>query len=236
VKNAAVVRALMLRECGLLFDDTDPDVTLAGQGVGGSKPDDAATDDRYVRHLSECEVSRLTPYTTARDRLQADLRLALLRRPITLRPRRTRLTVPAMKRSVLTALVFVFAACGTGVEVDFGVAVVNVDTVQAQDGIQVVCDVVITATAVGDNGVLGRFGEADFTFRSVATGQTLRTESVSSAFVSTQFDSQVIEAGTSLQSRVLQRPAGEAFHWDFEFFYRNPAGARSSVETTSRCG
>ena len=141
-----------------------------------------------------------------------------------------------MKRSLLAALSIVLAACGSEVDLQFDVTVQNVDTVQAQDGSLVVCDVVLTATAVGDSGETARFGEAVFTFRSLGTGQTLRTESVSSAFMSTQFNSQVIEAGTSIDSRVLQRPAEEGFHWDFTFFYRNPAGSRSSVEATARCG
>ena len=141
-----------------------------------------------------------------------------------------------MKRSSLIVLTMLMSACGANVDVDFEVTVQNVDTVQAQDGPQVVCDVVVTATAVGDNGEFARFGEADFTFRSLASGATLRTESVSSAFMSTQFNSQVIESGESRQSRVLQRPAEEGFHWDIVFFYRNPAGARSSAEATARCG
>ena len=141
-----------------------------------------------------------------------------------------------MKRSSLLLLTLVLGACGATVDLDFEVTVQNVDTVQSQDGPQVVCDVVLTATAVGDNGERARFGETDFTFRSLASGQTLRTESVSSAFMSTLFNSQVIESGTSIESRVLQRPAAEGFHWDFTFYFRNPAGARSSVDATARCG
>ena len=141
-----------------------------------------------------------------------------------------------MKRTLLFALIPVLAACGGSVDVDFQVDVLNVDTIQAQDASQVLCDVVVTVTAVGDNGEIGRFGEADFTFTSLATGETLRNESVSSAFVSTQFDAQFVEAGSSIQSRVLQRPAEEGFQWDFIFFYRDRAGARSSAEATARCG
>ncbi|MDG2283251.1 MAG: hypothetical protein P8L45_09030 [Longimicrobiales bacterium] len=141
-----------------------------------------------------------------------------------------------MKWPTLLVVTLALSACSASVEVEFDVAVQNVDTVQAQSGTQVVCDVIVTATAVGDNGGRGRFGEAEFTFRSLASGETLRTEAVSSAFMSTQFNSQVIESGTSIDSRVLQRPAAEGFHWDFTFFYRNPAGSRSSVDATAQCG
>lgn len=141
-----------------------------------------------------------------------------------------------MKQLLPFAIISLLAACGGSVDVVFDVTVLNVDTIQVQDGLQVVCDVVMTATAVGDDGEIGRFGEADFTFRSLASGQTLRTESVSSAFVTSQFNAQFVEVGSSIESRVLQRPAEEGFYWDFVFFYRTRAGARSSVDATARCG
>lgn len=141
-----------------------------------------------------------------------------------------------MRQLFPVVLTVALAACGANVEVEFDVTVQSVDTVQTPDGPQVECDVVIIATAIGDSGEFGRFGEADFTFRSIASGATLGTESVSSAFMSTQFNSQVIESGTTLESRTLQRPAAEGFHWDFVFFYRDPGGARSSVESSARCG
>ena len=141
-----------------------------------------------------------------------------------------------MKWPIPLALTLALSACSASVEIQFDAAVQNVDTVQVVDGLRVVCDVVVTATAVGENGQRGRFGEAEFTFRSLATGETLNSESVCSAFMSTQFNSQVIESGTSIDSRVLQRPAAEGFHWDFTFFYRDPAGSRSSVDATAQCG
>ena len=90
--------------------------------------------------------------------------------------------------------------------------------------------------AVGDDGQFGRFGEADFTFRSLASGEVLGSESVSSAVMSTEFRSQVVESGSSINSQPIQRLAEEGFYWDFIFYYRNPAGSRSFSETSVRCG
>ena len=234
MEYATVVRALVLGERRFFLHDTDSNVALAGQGVCGGEADDATTDDRDVRHGTMSRVSiplRLHASTVP---------VAPCSRSRFLAPAPDFLEDPStnhvMKRLLPFAFMPLFAACGGVIDVDFDVAVLNVDTIQAQDGLLVVCDVVVTATAVGDNGEIGRFGEADFTLRSLASGQTLRTESVSSAFVTSQFNAQFVEAGSSIESRVLQRPAEEGFHWDFVFFYRTRAGARSSVDATARCG
>ncbi|HCW77712.1 MAG TPA: hypothetical protein DG084_01235 [Gemmatimonadetes bacterium] len=141
-----------------------------------------------------------------------------------------------MKPSSFIAFAFVLAGCSGTVEVDFQVTVQSVDTIVAQASTQVICDVVVTATAVGDDGQFGRFGEADFTFRSLASGEVLGSESVSSAVMSTEFRSQVVESGSTINSQPIQRLAEEGFYWDFIFYYRNPAGSRSFSETTVSCG
>ena len=79
-----------------------------------------------------------------------------------------------MKPSSFIAFAFVLTGCSGSVEVDFQVTVQSVDTIVAEASTQVICDVVVTATAVGDDGQFGRFGEADLTFRSLANGEVLR--------------------------------------------------------------
>ena len=232
VKHPAVVRTLVLSQGCFLLQNANTDGALIRQSVRRCEADDAASDDCDVRHRTDSQVGEwvrihVGPVPVAREVGRGSLAFGF--------------DLPGkaknvMKWSSLIVLVVILSACSANVDLDFDVAVQNVDTVQGPDGPQVVCTVVVTATAVGNGGQFARFGEAQFTFRSLASGETLSSEAVSSAFMSTQFNSQVIESGNSLQSRALQRPASEGFHWDFVFFYRNPAGSRSSVEATARCG
>lgn len=138
----------------------------------------------------------------------------------------------------LLALLPLLAGCslfGNDFTMDFVVEVESVQEIQDASGTQIVCSVVISATAVGNDGDMGTFGESVWTFSSIATGAELSREGRSSAFIGQIFRTMGVEAGATETTSPVERTVGEPFEWHFEFNYRDPGRARQTTEAMVRC-
>ena len=139
------------------------------------------------------------------------------------------------RRSLLAVSILASAACvglfGSDFEIDFQAEVVGVTT----SGGETTCDVVIEATAVGEEEEQGVFGEAIFTFRSLEDGRLLATERRSAAFMGARFGSEVIASGETRTTGVLQRAFGGPFEWSMELNYRKPGRLRGTDEVVVTC-
>jgi len=124
---------------------------------------------------------------------------------------------------------------GSDFEIDFEVEVLDVRTVQEPGGAVVVCEVVVTATATGQDGELGTFGESDWILRRRTDGSVYLGETRSAAAMAFFFGADKIGAGESIRSAIIENRADTEFDWEFVFFYRKPGGSRGDQALTITC-
>lgn len=121
-------------------------------------------------------------------------------------------------------------------EIDFEAELVSAETVTDDLGTRVVCRMRLTATAIGEDGEEGVFGEAGFAYRSVANDAYLGGERRSAAFMASRFGSESLASGAAASTNVFERAWPEAFNWEMAINFRRPGGTRGTEEITLRCG
>ncbi len=120
-------------------------------------------------------------------------------------------------------------------EIDYEAELISAETVTDSLGTRMVCQMRLTATAVGEDGEEGVIGEADFAFRSIADDSYLGGERRSAAFMSARFGSDIIVSGSSASTNTFQRAWPVPFEWQMALNYRRPGGTRGTEEITLRC-
>lgn len=120
-------------------------------------------------------------------------------------------------------------------EIDFEAELLSVETLSDSSGAHVVCRMRLTATASGEDGERGIFGEADFAFRRLGDDAYLGGEHTSAAFMGSLFGSEEIDAGETLSTNAFERAWPEPFEWQMEVNYRRPGGTRGTEELSLRC-
>lgn len=124
---------------------------------------------------------------------------------------------------------------GSDFTLEFDVMVEQVEEVATSTGTEVVCSVVITATAVGSADEMGTFGESVWTLRSAASGTQLSREARSAAFMGQIFRTIGVDGGESASTSPIERTAAEPFEWVFDFNYRDPGRSRQTTSKTANC-
>ena len=120
-------------------------------------------------------------------------------------------------------------------EIDYEAELISAETVTDSLGTRTVCQMRLTATAVGEDGEEGVIGEADFAYRSIADDSYLGGERRSAAFMAARFGSDIIVSGSSASTNMFQRVWPVPFEWQMALNFRRPGGTRGTEEITLRC-
>lgn len=143
-----------------------------------------------------------------------------------------------MKAVVLLAPILLGGCIGifaNDFEIDYEAELVGSETVTDDLGTRVVCQMRLTATAAGEDGEEGVFGEADFAYRAISDGSYLGGERRSAAFMAARFGSDILVSGASASTNVFERAWPVPFEWQMALNYRRPGGTRGTEEITLRC-
>jgi len=138
--------------------------------------------------------------------------------------------------AALVALTPALSGCnailGGELDVEFVIEVQGVTTTAAE----VACEIVVTATAAGQDGEAATIGEAVWEYVDLRDGSQLGGERVSAAFMAQNFFStSTLAVGTSIRSRAFERSAAAPFEWRFTFYYRKPSGFREERSAAVTC-